>query len=230
MGLPSGLDPWATMMLEHQVSKLWGTRRVHPHQRQRSNCFGGVLHRRGDAWNRLISGQIRQVVFMHSGTRNRFIGRKRQRIFKSGDISRNTGRGVGENRLIEYNITRDINMSCCYIKSLNSFMERAITKKNTPFGAEREFVFVVRTKIGPTSATKNSKRVIVWCDLEKFLCRSFKIENLCRKQINKKSGCEKGIIPIFQGHRSISEESKANLNNVAMFVFTITISLMSMRI
>jgi hypothetical protein len=65
---------------------------------------------------------------------------------------------------------------------------RTIAKKNTSFGSKREFVFVIRAKVGPTSATKNPKRLIVGFDLKEFFRGSLKIENFGRKQVNKIGG------------------------------------------
>jgi hypothetical protein len=84
-------------------------------------------------------------------------------------------------------------------------MARTISKKNTTFRSEREFMFVIWTKVGPTSTTKNSKGLIVGCNLEKFFCGGLKIEDFGRKHVYKKSGCDKSIIPILERHGSIGK-------------------------
>jgi hypothetical protein len=62
-----------------------------------------------------------------------------------------------ENILIKDNITRDIYTPGGHIKTFNTFMTRTITKKNTTFRAEREFVFVIRMKVGPTRTAKTRR-------------------------------------------------------------------------
>jgi uncharacterized membrane protein YbaN (DUF454 family) len=43
------------------------------------------------------------------------------------------------------------------------------------------------------------------------------------------SGCVKSLIPEFQEHGGMSKKSKTHLHNVVMFMFSISILLMSMR-
>jgi hypothetical protein len=72
-----------------------------------------------------------------------------------------------------------------------------ITKRNTTFQPEGELVFIVRTTVRPIDAAKNTERVIVWFNGEKFFRSSHKIKNLGGEQVDKKHSSEKGIISIF---------------------------------
>ena len=84
-------------------------------------------------------------------------------------------------------------------------MTMTISKKNTPFGSEREFMFVIWTKVGPASTTKDTERLIIGCDLEKFFSGSVKIEDFGRKHVYKKGSCDEGIIPKLERHRSVGK-------------------------
>jgi hypothetical protein len=50
-------------------------------------------------------------------------------------------------------------------------VKRAIAKKNTLFGAESKFAFIIGAKIRPTSTTKSAKSIIVRFGFEEFLHR-----------------------------------------------------------
>jgi hypothetical protein len=65
---------------------------------------------------------------------------------------------------IKDNISRDIDTTGVSVKTFVAFMQCAVAEKHAFFGAKRKFVFGVRTKMGPTCATENfEKGVIWWC-------------------------------------------------------------------
>jgi hypothetical protein len=47
--------------------------------------------------------------------------------------------------------------------------------------------------------------LIIGFNLKEFFSGSLKVENLGREQIDKKSGCNKSIIPKLEWHRSIGK-------------------------
>jgi hypothetical protein len=61
----------------------------------------------------------------------------------------------GEIRLVKNNITGNIYMIRISIKTLISFMKRAIAEEDTFFGTKGQFVFIVGAEIRATSTTKN---------------------------------------------------------------------------
>jgi hypothetical protein len=63
----------------------------------------------------------------------------------------------GKHSFIKNNVTGDIDSTSGNFKALNTFVTWAITKKDTLFGAEYKFAFVVWAKIRPTCTTKNTK-------------------------------------------------------------------------
>jgi hypothetical protein len=75
-------------------------------------------------------------------------------------------------------------------------MKRAITNENTTLGAKSKFACVIGSKIWPTSTAEGSKSIIIWCDMEKPLNRSIRINDFAREKVYQKSGCEKRFIPI----------------------------------
>jgi hypothetical protein len=97
-------------------------------------------------------------------------------------------------------------------------------------GAKGELAFVIGAKIWPTSAAKDTKSIIIGCNMEKALSRRLKINNFARKQVNEKSGSEKSFVPIFERHGSICKQGKTNFNYMTMFAFSRAILLVSMRI
>lgn len=74
-----------------------------------------------------------------------------------------------KDRLIENNITRDVNTSSRYVKTLVTLMKWAIPDECTPGRTELKFVFIERTKIRPNCAPKNTKEGVVRCNVEKTL-------------------------------------------------------------
>jgi hypothetical protein len=70
--------------------------------------------------------------------------------------------------LIEDNITRYVDAAGGNIETFYAFVKSAIAKKNTLFGPKSELAFIVGTKIWPAGATKNTKGIIIGCDIEKF--------------------------------------------------------------
>lgn len=63
--------------------------------------------------------------------------------------------------LIKNNVTGNIYATSVHVKALIAFVIWAIPKKNTCFGSKREFVLIIRSQIGPTSASKNAEHVII---------------------------------------------------------------------
>jgi hypothetical protein len=59
-------------------------------------------------------------------------------------------------------------------------MKGTISQENTSSGAEGEFALVVRSKVGPTGATKNTKGFIVVFRVHKAFNRSVKIDDFAR--------------------------------------------------
>jgi hypothetical protein len=59
---------------------------------------------------------------------------------------------------------------------------------------------IVRTKIGPTSTPKNSKRVIIGLNIEKNFYWRTMLKYFGRKKIYAKCSSEKGFIPKFKRH------------------------------
>jgi hypothetical protein len=86
-------------------------------------------------------------------------------------------------------------------------VKSAIAKKNTLFGTKSKLAFIVWMKIGPASTTKNTKGIIVWCDIEKFFGGCQKIENFCRKQVDEECCCKKSFILKFERHGGIGKQS-----------------------
>jgi predicted Ser/Thr protein kinase len=63
--------------------------------------------------------------------------------------------------LVKDDIARDIHAARLNVKALVAFVVAAISNKHAFFGAEGEFMRVVRTKERPASATENFKKIIV---------------------------------------------------------------------
>jgi hypothetical protein len=80
-------------------------------------------------------------------------------------------------------------------------VKRAIAKKNTLFGAESKFAFIIGAKVRPTSTTKSAKSIIIRSDVQKTFSWRFKIKDFAGKNIDKKSGCEKSFIPELKRQR-----------------------------
>jgi hypothetical protein len=72
----------------------------------------------------------------------------------------------GENIFIKYNSTRYVNTSCRDIETFDTFMQGAISEKNTPFRAKSNLACIIRTKVGPTGTTKRTKSIIVGSDVK----------------------------------------------------------------
>ena len=93
-----------------------------------------ILHRSNRAWDRRVSRQIGQVVFAHMVTCSRFSGKKRENISQRRDIDSDPRSGIGKNKLVENNITGDVDTSHGTIKTLVSLMHRTIAQENTHGG------------------------------------------------------------------------------------------------
>jgi hypothetical protein len=87
----------------------------------------------------------------------------------------------GKKNLIEDNIARYVDVPGRDIETFDAFVKSTIAKKNTSLGPKSELAFVVWMKIGPVGATKNTKCIIVWCDMVEFFGECRKIENFCGK-------------------------------------------------
>jgi hypothetical protein len=66
-----------------------------------------------------------------------------------------------KNRLIEYNISRNINPPNIWLKTFEAFVTRAVDKKHTSGGSKGEFVIIIRSEIGPASTAKHTERIII---------------------------------------------------------------------
>jgi hypothetical protein len=66
-----------------------------------------------------------------------------------------------KNRLIEYNISRNINPPDIWLKTFEAFVTRAVDKKHTSGGSKEEFVIIIRSEIGPASTAKHTERIII---------------------------------------------------------------------
>jgi hypothetical protein len=76
-------------------------------------------------------------------------------------------------------------------------MKGAVAKKNVPCGVEREFMSIIRPKIGPTDATKNSKGAMIRGFTKETLNRSIKIYDFARKKVYEVSCSKKRLVPKF---------------------------------
>ena len=81
---------------------------------------------------------------------------KKKNFFTETSTNIRIKRSKWENILIKDNISRNIDTTSGHIKAFNSFMTRTISKENTPFRSEREFMLVIWTKVGPASTTKDT--------------------------------------------------------------------------
>jgi hypothetical protein len=72
----------------------------------------------------------------------------------------------GKNCFIEYDIPRDIDTSRARVKALVPLMKPTVTQEHASFRPEREFVFVIRSQIWPTSAAKYTEHGIIWWSFE----------------------------------------------------------------
>jgi hypothetical protein len=82
-------------------------------------------------------------------------------MLKRSNIHRCTGGSVRKHRLIEDNITRNINFPRGSIKTLVAFMHRTIPQKHTHLRPEFELVRVIFAETRPTSAPKNAEKGVV---------------------------------------------------------------------
>jgi hypothetical protein len=72
-------------------------------------------------------------------------------------------RGIkGEDVLIEYDVSRDVDTPSGYIKALIAFVRGAITKEATPFRMEFKLLGIVGSKVRPTRTTKHLEPVVIW--------------------------------------------------------------------
>jgi hypothetical protein len=80
-----------------------------------------------------------------------------------------TRSGIGENRFIENDITRNINTARGAIKALIPLMHRTIPEKGAHSGAKRELMCIILAQTRPTCTTKYAKKRVVWLNLEKAM-------------------------------------------------------------
>jgi hypothetical protein len=98
------------------------------------------------------------------------------------------------------------------MKTLVTFVERAIAKKHTLFRAELQFVTIIGTKVWPARAAKDLQKSVVRNFLKEKLKRCFHIENTSGKPIYQEASCGKSITPKPKGNRCMSKQSKASFN------------------
>jgi hypothetical protein len=90
-----------------------------------------------------------------------------------------------KNRFIKDNIARNINTTSGDIKAFVPFVKTTIPKKSTLLRTELQLMFIVRTKVGPTSTTKNPKKGIVNSMFKKALHGSLRLNDFAREAINQ---------------------------------------------
>ena len=112
--------------------------------------------------------------------------------------------GKGELRLIKDYIVRNIDPSSRHIKTFYALVLSTIPKKDTLFRAEHEFASVVRAKIRPTGANKNSKRLVIRFGVNESLYASFIVNDSTRKHVYDVYSNEKSFIPEFKRHGGAS--------------------------
>jgi cytochrome c oxidase assembly protein Cox11 len=77
--------------------------------------------------------------------------------------------GEGKHIFIENNIPGYIYTVCRNMKTLVTFVKRAISQKNTLFRSKLKFAIIVWAKVWPASTAKHFKKCVVWCFTEKTL-------------------------------------------------------------
>jgi hypothetical protein len=79
-------------------------------------------------------------------------------------------------------------------------MEITVSKKRTLLRPKFKFVFIIGSKIGPTSTPENAqKRIITGATKESFH-GSLRLNNLARETIDQIDCSVKGFIPVFKRH------------------------------
>jgi hypothetical protein len=98
------------------------------------------------------------------------------------------------------------------MKTFVTFVERAITKKNTLFRTELQLVMIIGMKVWPTRAAKDLQKSIIRNFLKEKLKWCFHIENTSGKPIYQETSCGKSITPKQKGNRCMSKQSKASFD------------------
>jgi hypothetical protein len=97
-------------------------------------------------------------------------------------------------------------MTCGNIKTLVTFMKITISKKCTLFRSKFKFVFIIGSKIRPTSTPKDAQKRIITGATKKPFHGSLRLNNVARETINQIDSSVKGFIPVFKRHRCISKK------------------------
>jgi hypothetical protein len=85
---------------------------------------------------------------------------------------------------IEDNISRNKDSIRRNMKTLVTFVLRAISKEDTLFGMKLKFVLIVWTNVRPTSTSKHLEKSVVRRPLKKLLNRSFHVKYTSRQAID----------------------------------------------
>jgi hypothetical protein len=102
-------------------------------------------------------------------------------------------------------ITRNIDSPGRDVEALDTFVKRTISEKNTPFGTESKFAFVVGAEVWPASASKNTKRCVGGCNIEEFFGGCGMVEHFCREKVDEECRGEESFVPKFKSHRCIGK-------------------------
>ena len=162
-------------------------------------------------------------------TRSRFSGRKRENISQRRDIDSDPRSGIGKNRLVENNITGDVDTSRGTIKTLVSLMHRTIAQENTHGGSESKLVCIIFAQTRPAGAPKSAKKLIIGVHLKETIYGCILLKNRCRHAINEIACRKECLIPKTQWERRMSQQSKACFNKMTVFAFSNAVLLRRVR-
>ena len=157
-------------------------------------------------------------------TRSRFSGRKRENISQRRDIDGDPRGGIRKNRLVENNITRDVDTSRGTIKTLVSLMHRTIAQENTHGGSESKFA-----QTRPAGAPKSAKELIIRVHLKESIYGCILLKNRCRHAINEIACRKKSLIPKTQWERRMSQQGKTCFYKMMVFAFSNPVLLRGVR-
>jgi hypothetical protein len=76
-------------------------------------------------------------------------------------------------------------------------MHGTVAKEDTFGGMKSKFSRIIGSKIRPSHASKDSKRVVVWFFMKDKLNTDFVIYYLARKDVDEVCGCEERLVPIL---------------------------------
>ena len=162
-------------------------------------------------------------------TRSRFSGRKRENISQRRDIDSDPRSGIGKNRLVENNITGDVDTSRGTIKTLVSLMPRTIAQENTHGGTESKLVCIIFAQTRLAGATKSAKNLVIGVHLKETIDGCILLKNRCRHAINEIACRKECLIPKTQWERRMSQQSKACFNKMTVFAFSNAVLLRRVR-